>query len=112
MDITTVLNAHIDRFNSAVISGRFDEMVAQFSEDAIMSFEGLAVGPFQGRDAIAAAYAAQPPDDQLVPLEVLDKGVDFIDVSYAWAIAPDHRAGTMTIEREGNLITRLIVRFE
>jgi steroid delta-isomerase len=112
MEVTTVLNAHVDRFNSAVVSGGFEEMVAQFTDDAIMSFEGMAVGPFQGREAIAAAYAAQPPDDQLVPLEVLDKGIDFIDISYAWAIAPDRRAGTMTIERRGDLIARLIVRFE
>ncbi|MEX0667888.1 MAG: nuclear transport factor 2 family protein [Acidimicrobiia bacterium] len=112
MDITHLLNAHIDRFNSSVLSGGFDEMVAHFTEDAVMSFEGVPVGPFRGRDQIAAAYRAQPPDDQLVLVEVLEKGTDFIEVSYAWAIAPDRRAGTMAIERRGDLIARLIVRFE
>ena len=87
-------------------------MVAHFTEDATMSFEGVPVGPFQGREAIADAYAARPPDDQLFLLEVLDKDADSIEVSYAWAIAPDRRAGTMTIERRGDLISRLVVRFE
>ncbi len=91
MEVTDLLNAHVDRFNAAVQSGSFDEMVAHFSEDAVMSFEGAGVGPFYGRDAIAAAYRARPPDDQLVLLEVLENGPDVIEVSYAWAIAPDHR---------------------
>jgi hypothetical protein len=95
-----------------VLSGGFDEMVAHLTEDAVMYFEGVPVGPFRGRKEIAAAYGAQPPDDQLVSLEILDSGPDFIDVSYAWAIAPDRRAGTMRIERPGDLITLLIVRFE
>ena len=112
MDITHLLIAHIDRFNEAVVSGDFDEMVAHFTEDVEMSFEGVPVGPFRGRDDIAAAYRARPPDDQLVLLEILENGSDSIDVSYAWAIAPDHRAGTMAVERRGDLISRLIVRFE
>lgn len=77
-----------------------------------MSFEGVPAGPFRGRDDIAAAYRARPPDDQLVLLEVLEDGPDFIEVSYSWALALDHRAGTMAIERRGDLISRLIVRFE
>ena len=86
-------------------------MVAHFTEDAMMSFEGVAVGPFHGRDAIAAAYTAQPPDDRLVALDVLEKGDDSIEMSYGWAIAPDG-AGTMTVDRLDDLISRLVVRFE
>ena len=92
MDIGLLLNDHIERFNRTVLSGNFDEMVAHFTDDAIMSFEGVAVGPFQSRDAVAAACSAQPPDDQLVVLEVLEKGDDSIESSYGWAIAPDRRA--------------------
>ena len=75
-----------------------------------MSFEGVSVGPFQGREAIARAYAAQPPDDQLLLLEFLDH--DSVDVSYAWVADPARRAGTMTIERRDNLISQVVVRFE
>jgi steroid delta-isomerase len=112
VDIIDLVRAHIERFNAAVAVNNFDEMVAHFTEDATMSFEGVPVGPFRGREAIAAAYAAQPPDDQLLLLEVLDQNADSIDVSYAWAADPARRAGTMTIERGDGLISRLVVRFE
>lgn len=112
MEVSELLEAHIERFNAAVFTGRFDEMVAHFAEDAVMSFEGVPVGPFFGRAAIAAAYAAQPPDGQLVVLEVLGSSADTIEVSYAWAVAPEQRAGTMALERRDDLITRLAVRFE
>ena len=112
MDIGRLLNAHVERFNAAVLSGSFEEMVAHFTDDAVMSFEGVPVGPFQGREAIAAAYAARPPDDHLIVLEVLGRTADSIDVSYAWSIAPDRRAGTMTFERRDDRVSRLVVRFE
>jgi hypothetical protein len=112
MEVTDLLKAHVDRFNSAVVSGTFDEMVVHFSDDAVMTFEGLPVGPFRGREEIAGAYRALPPDDQLVLLEVLNDGPNFVEVSYAWSIAPDHRAGTMMIEHRDDLIARLVVRFE
>ena len=112
MDITRLVRAHIDRFNAAVAIGNFDEMVAHFTEDATMSFEGVLLGPFQRREAIARAYVDRPPDDQLHLLEFLDQNVDSVDVSYAWAAEPAPRAGTMTIERSDALISRLVVRFE
>ena len=112
MDLPRLVDAHIEGFNRAVVSGNFDEMVAHFTERATMSFEGVPVGPFHGREQIAAAYAARPPDDQLRVLEVLRQEADSMDLSYAWTAAPDRRAGTMTIERDGDLISGLVVRFE
>lgn len=112
MEINGLLTAHVTRFNTAVESGRFDEIVEHFADDAELVFEGVPLGPFVGRDAIAAAYASQPPDDRLVPLEIIDSSPNSIEVSYAWSVASDRRAGTMTLERRGDLITRLTVRFE
>jgi steroid delta-isomerase len=112
MEVTDLLSAHVDRFISAAVSGIFDEMVVHFRDDAVVAFEGIPVGPFRGRDEIAGAYRAQPPDDQLVLLEMLNDAPDSVEVGYAWSIAPDHRAGTMMIERRGDLITRLVVRSE
>jgi hypothetical protein len=34
-----------------------------------MEFSGVPVGPFVGKQAIAAAYREQPPDDELRVLE-------------------------------------------
>lgn len=44
MEVAELLAAHVERSNAAVVSGRFDEMVSHFAEDAVMSFEGVPVG--------------------------------------------------------------------
>ena len=44
-------------------------MLDGFTEDAEL-LEGIPVGPFRGREAIAAAYRAQPPDDEIELLDV------------------------------------------
>jgi SnoaL-like domain len=66
-----LLTAHVARFNAGVRSGDFGPMVDWFTEDAELAFEGIPVGPFHGREAIAAAYRAQPPDDEIELLEVV-----------------------------------------
>ena len=69
-------------------------MVAAFAEDAELVFEGIPVGPFAGRRAIGEAYAAQPPDDEIVLLDG--------DGTYAWAKEPAVPAGRMFLtERNG-----------
>jgi steroid Delta-isomerase len=79
-------------------------MVAAFSEDAELVFEGIPVGPFAGREAIGAAYAAQPPDDEIVLLEG--------DGTYAWATAPDVPAGQMFLTERDGEIARLVIRYD
>jgi steroid delta-isomerase len=79
-------------------------MVAAFSEDAELVFEGIPVGPFSGREAIAAAYAAQPPDDEIVLLDG--------DGTYAWTKEPAVPAGQMFLtERDGEIAT-LVIRYD
>jgi hypothetical protein len=58
-----VLDAHVRRFNDAGVSGDFAAMVGSFTADAEIVFEGVPVGPFHGREAIAAPYASRPPTD-------------------------------------------------
>src|ERR671925_16566 len=71
---------HVERFNRGVRTGDFREMAASFAEDAEVVFEGIPVGAFRGRAEIAAAYLAQPPDDEIVLLDG--------DGTYAWAREP------------------------
>jgi steroid Delta-isomerase len=79
-------------------------MVAAFAEDAELVFEGIPVGPLSGREAIAAAYREQPPDDEIVLLDG--------DGTYAWASAPGIPAGRMVLtERDGEIV-RLVIRYE
>jgi steroid Delta-isomerase len=86
-----------------VRSGDFGPMVAAFSEDAELVFEGIPVGPFSGREAIAAAYREQPPDDEIVLLDG--------DGTYAWAKEPAVPAGRLSLTERDGQIVRLIVEY-
>jgi ketosteroid isomerase-like protein len=110
-DPAAVLADHVRRFNDAVRSGDFTDMVAGFAPDAEMSFEGVPVGPFAGRDAIAAAYAAQPPDDEIRLLGEPRVDGETVETDYAWA-ADGRRAGRMILTARDGEIARLVVTFE
>ncbi|WP_306209699.1 nuclear transport factor 2 family protein [Actinoplanes sp. RD1] len=95
--------AHIDRFNTAVHTGDWSPVVTTLHPDAVMTFTPVPVGPFAGRDAIAAAYAENPPDDTMRILSGDDDTVVF-----AWSRGG---TGTLTVQWEAGLIRRLDIRF-
>jgi steroid Delta-isomerase len=95
---------HVERFNRGVRSGDFGEMVSFFAEDAELVFEGIPVGPFLGREAIGEAYAAQPPDDEIVLLDC--------EGTYAWAKEPEIPAGQLFLTERGGEIARLVIRYD
>ena len=105
-----LLEDHVERFNEGVRSGDFSRMLENVAPDATMAFEGVPVGPFAGRDAIAEAYRAQPPDDELDVLDSRREG-DTIVAGYAWRRDPDRRAGELRLTVQGDAITRLVVTF-
>jgi steroid delta-isomerase len=107
----TLLDEHVKRFNAAVRSGDFAPMLENFADDAEMVFEGVPVGPFIGRDAIAQAYREQPPDDELDVLDVR-RDSDKIVAGYAWGRDPEVRAGELRLTVEDGLISRLVVTFD
>jgi RimJ/RimL family protein N-acetyltransferase len=106
-----LLHDHVIRFNEGVRTGDWEPMLERLAEDAVLAFEGVPVGPFAGRDAIAAAYAAQPPDDQLVTLRVED-GQDDVTALYAWRREPGRVAGRMVLTSRDGQVARLLVTFE
>jgi steroid Delta-isomerase len=79
-------------------------MVSFFAEEAELVFEGIPVGPFYGREAIGEAYAAQPPDDEIVLLGS--------DGTYAWAKEPGIPAGQMFLTERDGEIARLVIRYD
>jgi len=107
----SLLVAHVERFNQAVRSGDYAPMLAAFAAEAEMEFEGVPAGPFVGRDAIAAAYAAQPPTDEVLLLGPAREEDGVAVADYAWA-ADGVRAGRMLLSACDGLITRLVVTFE
>ncbi|MEV6634570.1 nuclear transport factor 2 family protein [Actinoplanes sp. NPDC051470] len=100
--------AHIDRFNAAVLTGDWAELVATLHPDATMTFVGPPVGPFHGRDAIASAYAENPPDDTMRPREVTATGATEV-VTFEWTRGG---TGTLTITRDAGLIRSLLIVFD
>ena len=106
-----LLDRHVELFNSGVRSGDFEPMLAQFTDDAELAFEGVPVGPFAGRDAIRAAYAQNPPDDEIDVLQVERTG-DEIVARYAWRKDAGRPAGRMILRRDGGKIARLVVTFD
>jgi hypothetical protein len=110
-DAAALLHAHVERFNEAVRSGDFAEMVIGFAPDVEMAFEGVPVGPFVGRDAIAAAYARRPPTDEVRLLGEPHVDGETVVSDYAWA-AEGRRAGRMILTARDGLIARFVVTFE
>ena len=106
-----LLHDHLVRFNEGARTGDWTQMLECFSDDAELVFDGVPAGPYSGRDAIAAAYAAQPPDDQIVTLRVDADGDDVV-ARYAWRREPALVAGRMLVTPRAGAIARLLVTFE
>jgi len=99
---------HIAAFNDTVRSGDWADFAGRFAPDATMRFVGVPVGPFAGREAIAAAYASQPPSDTLTVVRGVSSG-DVDELWFAWD--GSGAAGTMTVRWSGELIAELTVTF-
>jgi RimJ/RimL family protein N-acetyltransferase len=106
-----LLHDHVVRFNEGVRTGDWTQMLELFADDAELRFEGVPAGPFHSREAIAAAYAAQPPDDQIVTLRV-DEGRGAATALYAWRRDPAKVAGRMVLAVADGHVARLLVTFE
>jgi steroid Delta-isomerase len=106
-----LLDEHVRRFNLGVRSGDFGSVLELFTDDASLEFVGVPVGPFQGRDAIAAAYRDQPPDDEIEVLEASESGADVL-TRYAWLRDEGRAAGDLRLTRDGDRIARLVVTFD
>jgi len=108
--VTWDFERHIAVFNSAVGSGEWGELVDLFAPDATMEFVGPPVGPYAGREAIAAAYAADGPDDtiELSGPATRDGREDV--VAFRWR--GTGRTGSMRAVSAGGRLDRLVVVFD
>ncbi|SRR6266540_108390 len=102
---------HVRLFNDGVRTGDFEPMLEQFADDAELVFVGVPVGPFVGKDAIAAAYREQPPDDEIDVRAVRSDGAETV-ADYGWLKEPGVRAGELRLTEDGGEIRRLVVTFD
>ena len=98
---------HVAAFNQSVRSGGWTAFTDRFTLDATMRFAGVPVGPFAGREAIAAAYAAQPPSDTLTVSRAVSSG----EVDELWFTWDNGGTGTMTVRWSADLIAELTIAF-
>jgi hypothetical protein len=105
-----LLYEYVARHNEGVRDREWGPLAECFASDAVLEFEGVPVGPFAGREAIAAAYEQRPPDDEVRILDAEEEGHTVI-ARYAWAADPEVQAGTLRLTREGETIARLVVTF-
>ena len=105
------LYEYVARHNGGVRDGEWGLLGECFADEAVLEFEGVPVGPFAGREAIAAAYEQRPPDDEVRILDAEEEGHTVV-ARYAWAADPEVQAGTLRLTREGDRIARLVVTFE
>jgi steroid delta-isomerase len=108
-DIRAVVSEHAMLFNEAVRSGNFSDFLATFTEDAVMRFENRPTGPFEGRQAIAGAYAAQPPTDTMTLESVEPVGTDGARVAFAWDAGG---TGQMTLHWRDGKVADLTIAFD
>jgi steroid delta-isomerase len=106
-----LLHDYVMTHNECVRTGDWTPLTDWFAVDAELAFEGVPVGPFNGRGAIAAAYAAQPPDDEVVIFGTEENG-DEIIAGYGWLREPGKQAGRMLVTPRDGKIQKLIVTFE
>ena len=86
-------------------------LVELFADDAALEFVGVPAGPFEGRAAIAAAYAAQPPTDTLTVLAVHVEDDGTVVEPFSWSADAGARSGEMRVVVAGEQIRRLVVSF-
>jgi steroid Delta-isomerase len=106
-----LLHDYVMVHNECVRTGDWQPLAEWFTADAVLAFEGVPVGPFEGRDAIAAAYCERPPDDEVVVFGVDDDG-EMVVARYGWLREPATTAGRMLATPRAGKISRLTVTFD
>jgi steroid delta-isomerase len=99
---------HFRLFNEAVRSHDWAAFLATFTPDAMMTFDGVPVGPYVGRDQIARAYAERPPSDTMTCVSDARDG-DHDVVRFAWDAGG---GGTLRVFWRGAAVAGLTIAFD
>ena len=102
---------YIEAHNAAVRTGEWEAFSRWFADDAEVSFEGVPVGPFRGREEIRAVYESRPPDDEVEVRNVRTEG-DRTVADYGWLADQGVRAGELRVTWEGEQIRELVITFD
>ena len=106
-----LLHDYVMVHNECVRTDDWQPLGEWFADDAELAFDGVPVGPFNGRAQIVAAYEEQPPDDEVVIFGALAENGRVV-ASYGWLRDPAKRAGEMILTIRDGRIARLVVTFD
>jgi steroid Delta-isomerase len=106
--VTDRVEQHIRLFNEGVRRDDWAPFLATFAADAVMTFDGVPVGPYVGLAEITRAYASRPPSDTMTAVSVTRDGDDD-DVRFAWDAGG---GGTLRISWRDGAISALAVTFD
>jgi steroid Delta-isomerase len=112
MSAEEITARHVATFNAAVRSGDFGPLLAGFTDDASVRFEnvpGAGVLQFDGRASYTAAYAEQPPDDEIDVVGPVRWDGDELVIPFAWRSTGDR--GTMRLTYASELVSGMVVTF-
>ena len=99
---------HFRLFNEAVRAKDWTAFLATFAPDAVMRFENVPAGPYQGIAAITAAYQENPPDDTMTLLSDDRDGAGDV-VKFGWDAGG---RGTMRLDWRDGKVSALKVAFD
>ncbi|MDQ3951098.1 MAG: GNAT family N-acetyltransferase [Gemmatimonadota bacterium] len=106
-----LLHDYVMVHNNCVRTGDWAPLAEWFTDDAELAFDGVPVGPFEGREEIAQAYRDRPPDDEVVIFGVDEEDARVV-ARYGWLREPGTVAGRMLVTPRDGKIARLVVTFE
>ena len=106
-----LLHEYVGAHNEAVRTGVWNGFGEWFTEEAELAFEGVPLGPLNGRAAIEAAYRTNPPDDSVLVFEAGEEA-GVVAARYGWLREPSKVAGRMLLTPAGDRIASLVVTFE
>jgi steroid Delta-isomerase len=99
---------HIRLFNEAVRRDDWAPFLATFAPDAVMTFDGVPVGPYVGLAEIARAYDSHPPSDTMTMVSVTRDRDDDV-VRFAWDAGG---GGSLHISWRDGAVAALAVTFD
>ena len=105
-----LLVRHVRAVNATSRGEGAADLSAGITDDCVMRFEGIAVGPFEGRDAVVAAYTDSPPGSEILVLDT-SLGPDGIAATYAWIHDPAKPAGRLTLTLRDDLVSTFTVDY-
>ena len=101
------VSRHQMLFNEGVRTGDFGPWLDTFTDDVAVTYTGLPIGPFHGRDALAGVYAEHPPSS---PMRVESSKIegDRVTGDFIWIDAPE-TGGVFVLTLRGDRVASMDV---